>query len=185
MADNSMIYELSRALEGLMIARKYPVTIVYTERLDLVGWSPGIFMGEDLDKTDTFEPWKGADQNPRAFCMRWVPVRARVGAASNLIGAHLGDHRRETHVIVNGLIGAIFQQSKTSHWPSVRFTGGKFLRNLNPTPDQAPWPGAVYEFTFACPTAVRMVDYEGNGQAEAVIASVENDFGVSGPPQQE
>lgn len=166
-----MIYELSRDVEELLVAKKFPYRITYTDRFPQRGGGPHIYFKRDRNSNaDAIEAAVGMRRNPDNVAVRWLGVEARIYAQSTAKGSHVGEHERECEAVVDGLIYALH------HWvtegkAAIRYNEARFL-DAKDLDDQEKWSGVVYMLRFSIGRGVDSRDYTGAITPTGTISSV-------------
>lgn len=182
-----MIYEIARAVEVRLRAKKFPLHVTYesSERIQAGIQDNRITFMRDRDQGDTFAAPTGAPQNPRKKADREVGGRALVWIRSALPGAMLGDHERECDAVVDALFCALFEAARVVCHVGLlaigetRYLSSKDLVDLGVAVSVTDsWPGVVYSLRFKAPRGVYDVDYAGNGLPEITLHGITGEIRI-------
>jgi hypothetical protein len=176
-----VIYEMARDVGARMLARKFPVLVVYgPERMQRESYDPIIVIERDRGGSDGLAAASGQQRNPRKIMTRTLAVRASIYARSSLPGAMVQDHERECERLVDGLLVALFEWQTAERAGAVSVSGARYLSAADRN-DVETWPGVVYELRFNVPRAVFAMTYEGEAKPTAAILGIRSRTEVSAP----
>jgi hypothetical protein len=155
-----LIYRLSRDVEDMLRAKKFPVRVHYgPERLTRMA-NPGhgvIVFERDRDSGDGVRAIQGTQRNARASRIRDLGVVVTVFAQSSQPGARVNEHEALCDRYVDALIVALddwFQGAKTGK-AHAEFTESRMMRGEELEAEYQQWPGCVYRLRFDLPRGVR------------------------------
>jgi hypothetical protein len=181
-----VIYELSRAVETAMRAKKYPVRVVYLPDKSVEGLqSSRIEMMRDREQGDDWEAPKGAKQNPRKYADRHVGARALIWVKSSVRGAMIGDHERECERLVDAFFCALFDAMRASAQVATfavrdaKYLTAEELAKVGvPQAVLESWPGVVYSLRWRMPRGVYFTDYAGEGLQEIELGGITGELHI-------
>jgi hypothetical protein len=163
-----MLYELSKDLQALLAAKKYPVKVRFgPERVMRDKYREGhaIVIEHDPDAGDRLLAPPGAKHHSRMLRARVLGAKATIYARSSLPNAHRGDHERECEKIVDALTCAMYKWGAEAKVGDLPVSKMGFLAAPPDGPEV--WPGVVYEIRFGVPRGVYDRDYVGEQNAGA------------------
>lgn len=167
-----MIYELSKDIGDLLLAKKFPYPVSYEDGgSDPVAYGPHIeFRRDRRPNADSYEGPMGTNRNARKNAMRRLGAEIRIYAQSTLVGAVTGDHERECEQVIDGVVSAMNHWTKAtrSAWdPSEMRYLDKKERG-----DNDKWAGVVYLIRFQLARGVYDKDYLGVGKPTGTISGI-------------
>jgi hypothetical protein len=170
-----MIYELSRDLQDMLRARKYPVTVEYgPERTLRDGYPENVILIErDRESGDSVETAHGSQRNPRKMRTRKLGAIATIWARSNLPGARIGDHERACEGLVDALIISLEEWGTEARAGDIPITSARYATAADHN-DVETWPGVVYLLRFQVPRGMLRRDYTGEARPESPFTGVSN-----------
>ncbi len=124
--------ELCRWVATDLAAQKYPFDVVYApERFTRANMDPVVLFQRDNGSSEKVESPKGQQANGRKSATRRVPVKVKVYARSNLVGAGVADHEALADYLVDALIISLDEWSTAQRGGGIEYGEMAFM-----TPDE-------------------------------------------------
>ena len=176
---------MSRELEGLLKARKYPVQVLYDPAVSTPETYPyTVTIERDGEGSDTFKLGAmGAQANPRKWGSRYLAVKATLRARSNAPHSHVGHHQFECERLLDAVLTALASWAEQSKKP-VEISAGRYVKPVALDGVKV-LPGVVYELKFMVGRGLFEVTYSGEARPEGSFESVAGQTqaaGYSGDP---
>jgi hypothetical protein len=173
-----VIYRCARALGAKLTARGFPVPVKYgperaTPNGPVTSAATRVVVERDRGTSETFEPPKGQQVNPRKLATRTLGAKATIYARSNKPGAMVQEHEALCDQIVNALFVALYEWAAAEKLTAVKIVDAKYVAasELN---DLETWPGVIYVLRWGVPTGVFTLDYAGDARPEGEASGVSN-----------
>lgn len=166
-----MIYRMSRDLETLLLARKFPLRVEFgPERTARdAAYDSVIVVERDMTASDTFDVAHGQNTNARKSASRYLSTVATIYARSSLPGARAGDHEDLCEQFLDALLTALRDWALAAVHVEVQITDGRYVAI---DPAQENWPGVAYALKFRVPRGVFKRDFTGLARPEGSPAGV-------------
>jgi hypothetical protein len=153
---NGMIYEMSLAIRDDLLTRGFPFAVDYGPiRPTIETYPEGLVTFErDRDASDAVRAPVGTSSNPRKFRTLDMGGRVTIYAASNVAGAHVGEHETLCEDYVDAVIVALVEWATANKaGPDLVITEARHMR-ANERDDPEEWTGAAYLIRFRVSRAV-------------------------------
>lgn len=169
-----MIYTLSQDLEEGLRARKFPVAVVYGERVlrEFVTAGMVITAARDTERGDSVgDPIGSRGNNPAQLRTRQLGVVLHLHVASPLAGARINEHEHDCDALVDAVITELLDWVTATRAGTIVFDEARYLspEEINGAEHST---GVVYRMRFRVPRGVTRRDYEGLGRPTATLAGV-------------
>jgi hypothetical protein len=169
-----MIYEMSNDIRDMLVARKFPIPLVYgPEIAGSESLATRIVVERDRDAADQLGPPRGARANPRGVFTRELCGKATIYASSTIPGAHIGDHEHDCEQYIDAFLVAFREWCSSRKHDGAVFTE---LRYLKAEEFNAPsvWPGVAYVIRFRVPRGVFALTFSGDGRPTQKLGGFQN-----------
>ncbi len=197
------VYPLSRDLEELLRAKKFPLRVYYgPERMHREGYPDNAIVAErDRGANAALTAPRGVQRNPRKEAQRALAAQLHIYARASKAGAHIGDHEERCEKFVDAVLialrhWAVATRAVSADSVNLPISESRYLsaderlqlaRVHYPGADSKvfqaieQWPGVVYRIKFTVPRALLDLDYAGDGAPEGAIGSIASRTDVTGP----
>lgn len=170
-----MIYNLSRDLEGLLLAQQFPIRVVYgPEHTTRPPNRDVIVLERDRDNGDQIGAPQGVHPNPTLPLVRQLGVLVHVYARANVSGARVNDHEHLCDQYVDAVLVHLREWAVATRAGALAWGESRYLRAEELGASFAAWPGVVYMLRFRVPRGVTRITFEGDARPEGAFTQVSN-----------
>jgi hypothetical protein len=120
-------YAFHKYLREHLLERSFPIEVEYERRFKDAPRKTLIVIGRDRNGLEPFSPQVNKGKTEPRRAVRMLPCLGLVYAQSSLKGATHGDHETSCYELVDALVCALEDFSKTNH-VELSLTGGRLLR---------------------------------------------------------
>lgn len=177
-----MIYHLAQDVEQALLARHYPVSVVYGPEQCTRGVGSYVIVVErDTERTENVRAPVQASRNPRKYYDRALTVRVRVFVRSSLPGARLNEHQHECDALVDALLVELYKWGAEHRAGAVEFVECRYLapEEVSLVTGTEHRAGVVYQIRFDVLRGVAELMYEGAARSTATLAGMRHEIEIS------